>query len=154
VLAAAVAAEAQQAAKLASIGILSPTKPVAVPRVLRQRLQEMGWAEGRSFVFEERFGDERMARLRTLADDLVRLNVDVIVAVSGPAITAAKQATRRIPIVMAFSGVDPIKAGFVSSLSRPGDNVTGWPFLRRTWRRRGFRFSRNSCPTPIAWRLS
>jgi len=128
-LAAPLGAMAQQATKIARIGILSPTRPVTVPGVLRQRLQSLGWAEGVNYVLDERFGDEPRGRLRAHADELVRLNVDVIVAVSGPAITAAKQATATIPIVMSFSGVDPIKAGFVRSFSRPGGNVTGLAIL-------------------------
>jgi len=123
------AAEAQQPDKVTRVGILAPTAPVAVPRVLRQRLHELGWVEGRSFIFESRFAGDRPGRLPTLADELVRLNVDVIVAVSPPAIRAAKDATSTIPVVMAFSGVDPVRASFVASLARPGANVTGLAIL-------------------------
>jgi putative ABC transport system substrate-binding protein len=122
-------AEAQQPGKIARVGILSPTTPVVVPRALRQRLHELGWVEGRSFILELRFADGRPGRLPTLAGELVRLNVDVIVAVGQPAIRAAKDATGTIPVVMAFSGVDPVTAGFVASLARPGGNVTGLAIL-------------------------
>jgi ABC-type uncharacterized transport system substrate-binding protein len=128
-LAAPLAAEAQQAVKIARVGILSPTTPVVVPRALRQRLHELGWVEGRSFILELRSADGRPGSLPTLAGELVRLNADVIVAVSSPAIRAAKDATGTIPIVMAFSGVDPVTAAFVASLARPGGNVTGLSIL-------------------------
>jgi ABC-type uncharacterized transport system substrate-binding protein len=128
-LAAPLAAEAQQAVKIARVGILSPTTPVVVPRALRQRLHELGWVEGRSFILELRSADGRPGSLPTLAGELVRLDADVIVAVSSPAIRAAKDATGTIPIVMAFSGVDPVTAAFVASLARPGGNVTGLSIL-------------------------
>jgi putative ABC transport system substrate-binding protein len=136
-LAAPLAAQAQQAGRIARVGLLIPTAPTpatATPRLgitrdLPLRLRELGWIEGASLVIEARFAHNRPDRLPSLAADLVRLNVDVIVAVSPPAITAAKEATKTIPVVMAFSGVDPVRAGFVASLARPGGNVTGITIL-------------------------
>jgi putative ABC transport system substrate-binding protein len=126
-MAAPVATEAQQPTKVAQVGILAQAVPVVIPRALRQRLNELGWAEGRNLVFEQRVGHP--SRLPILASELVRLNVDVIVAVGNPAIRAAKETTATIPIVMAFSGGDPVRAGFVASLARPGGNVTGLTVL-------------------------
>jgi ABC-type uncharacterized transport system substrate-binding protein len=127
-LAAPLAAETQQAGPIARVGILSPIVPTS-RTALGKQLRELGWVEGRTLVFEDRFADGRPERLPDLASGLVRLRVNVIVAVSPPAIRAAKDATQTIPIVMAFSGIDPVKAGFVASLSRPGGNVTGLTLL-------------------------
>jgi putative ABC transport system substrate-binding protein len=136
-LAAPLAAEAQEQGKIARVGILAPTAPVPItPRPgfgitadLSRRLYELGWVEGKNLLVEPRFAEGSPDRLPGLAADLVRANVDVIVAISPPAIRAAKDATRVIPVVMAFSGIDPIKAGFVASLARPGGNVTGLTIL-------------------------
>ncbi len=125
-----VAAEAQQAGKVYRVGILLPTAPApatqrpapGIIRDLTRRLHELGWVQGRNLVLEARFAEGRPERLPGLAADLVRLNADVIVAVSPPAIRATKDATRTIPVVMAFSGIDPVGAGFVASLARPGGN--------------------------------
>jgi putative tryptophan/tyrosine transport system substrate-binding protein len=130
------AAQGQHAVTMARVGLLSPTAPIAIPNQpavgvtegLSQRLHELGWGEGKNLVVERRLADGP-GRLPGLAADLVRVNVDIIVAVSPPAIRAAKNATRTVPIVMAFSGIDPVKAGFVASLARPGGNVTGVTLL-------------------------
>jgi putative ABC transport system substrate-binding protein len=91
---------------------------------LRQRLRDLGYAEGRDVRFEIRSANEDFERLPDLAADLVRRGVDLIVAVSSPAIRAAENATSTIPIVM-VSGTDPVAGLFVASLARPGSNVTG-----------------------------
>jgi putative tryptophan/tyrosine transport system substrate-binding protein len=125
-------AAGQPPGKVARIGILSPTSLIpsfGLTAVLSRRLPELGWIEGEGFVFDRRYADGRPDRLPGLAADLVRLKADVIVAVSPPAITAARDATRTVPVVMAFSGIDPVKAGFVASLARPGGNVTGLAIL-------------------------
>ena len=137
VLAAPLAAGAQQAGRLARVGLLIPTVPmpesatpsVGMTRDLPRRLREFGWTEGANLALAPRFAHNQPTRLPALAAELVRVNVDVIVAVSPPAIKAAKDATTTIPVVMAFSGVDPVKAGFVASLARPGGNVTGLTIL-------------------------
>jgi putative tryptophan/tyrosine transport system substrate-binding protein len=92
-------------------------------------MRELGYLEGQNVKFEDRFADGHFDRLPGLAADLARLSLDVIVAVAPGAIRAASEATRTVPIVMAFSGVDPVKAGFVASLNRPGGNVTGLTML-------------------------
>jgi putative tryptophan/tyrosine transport system substrate-binding protein len=90
----------------------------------RQGLRELGYVEGKNVQLEIRWGDGKLERLPALADELVRLNVDVIVAVNSPSIVAAKQATRTVPIVMPLSS-DPVGDGLVASLARPGGNITG-----------------------------
>ena len=123
-LAAPPAAEAQQAAKVYRIGVLSELSPPpgAPPRALALRV--LGWMEGQNLLIEGCYAQGDLKRLPELANDLVRLRVDVIVAVLNHAITAARQATPSIPIVMMMAG-DPVGSWFVVSLARPGRNVTG-----------------------------
>jgi putative ABC transport system substrate-binding protein len=121
-------APAQQPARraVARVGYLTPSSLSArggMPE-LRQRLRDLGYVEGRDVRFEIRGANEDFERLPDLAADLVRVGVDVIVAVSSPAIRAAENATSTIPIVM-VSGTDPVAGLFVASLARPGSNVTG-----------------------------
>ena len=92
-------------------------------------MRELGYLEGQNIKFEDRTADGDFGRLPKLAASLAQTRVDVIVAVAPGAIRAARDATRTIPIVMAFSGVDPVRAGFVASLNRPGGNVTGLTML-------------------------
>ncbi|MEP6944003.1 MAG: ABC transporter substrate-binding protein [Betaproteobacteria bacterium] len=87
-------------------------------------MQELGYVEGKTFVIERRFADGKPELLPGMAAELVRLKVDVIVAVASPAIAASQKATTTIPIVMATTG-DPIASGFVRDLARPGGNITG-----------------------------
>jgi len=96
----------------------------------RQELSKLGWIEGKSITFEYRFAEQKNERLPELAADLVRLKVDVIVVTGGGVPLAAKNATSTIPIVMA-SGSDPVAAGLVASLARPGGNVTGLTSLNQ-----------------------
>ena len=96
--------------------------------VFREALRELGLIEGINITFERRYADNRLDRLPELAAELVRLNVDVIVAVGTLAPLAAKQATATIPIVMANAG-DPLGSGLVTSLARPGGNVTGMSLM-------------------------
>jgi putative ABC transport system substrate-binding protein len=91
---------------------------------LQDRLRELGYIEGRNVVFVQRYGDGRMERLPDLAAELVRLRVDVIVTGTNLHVAAVRHATETIPIVMVFTA-DPVGAGFVASLGRPGGNVTG-----------------------------
>ncbi len=122
------AAWAQQAGKLYRVGLLLqyPINP-ETQRIWDgyvQRLREHGFVEGRNLVFERRAADGDRTRYPSLAGDLVRLKVDVIVTSSGAATRAAKEATSEIPIVMAMNA-DPVRDGLVASLGRPGGNVTG-----------------------------
>jgi putative ABC transport system substrate-binding protein len=115
---------AQQASRLPRIGILHPTVP-GDRRIesFRGGLRDLGYVEGRNIALELRVGEGRTERLPALAAGLVRLKVDVIVAASTPAIRAARQASGSIPIVMISA--DPVGAGLVESLARPGGNLTG-----------------------------
>ena len=117
--------QAQQANKPRRIGVLSPRLGIE-PRdeTFRKGLRELGHIEGQNLVIEWRFAEEKPERLTTLAAELVALKVEVIVTYTTPAIRAAKHATNTIPILMANVG-DPIAAGFVESLARPGGNITG-----------------------------
>jgi putative ABC transport system substrate-binding protein len=119
------AAPAQQG-RVARVGYLTPSSVSARGGMveLRQRLRDLGYVEGRDVRFEIRGANEDFERLPDLAADLVRSGVDLIVAVSSPAVRAAENATSTIPIVM-VSGTDPVAGLFVASLARPGSNVTG-----------------------------
>ena len=118
---------AQQPAKVARIGFLHAASAPAAEyqlRALRDGLRELGYVEGKNYQFEFRWGEGKLDRLPALAADLVRAKVDVIVAASSPAVVAAGQATRTIPIVMPLSS-DPVGDGLVASLAHPGGNITG-----------------------------
>ena len=121
------AAPAQPVAgRVARVGYLTPSSVAARGGMveLRRHLRDLGYVEGRDIRFEIRGANEDFERLPDLAADLVRSGVDLIVAVSPPAIRAAENATSTIPIVM-VSGTDPVVGLFVASLARPGGNVTG-----------------------------
>ncbi len=121
------AGEAQRPVGMARIGYLSPLSASAdsvQARPFRQGLADLGYVEGQNIVIEARYADGKYERLPGLAAELVRLNVDVIVASPTPAVRAAHEATRTIPIVTALSG-DPVGDRLASSLARPGGNVTG-----------------------------
>jgi putative tryptophan/tyrosine transport system substrate-binding protein len=127
VLALGVIAEAQRAGKIFRIGFLDPSNAsgsAVLVDAFRQELTKLGWTEGKNITIEYRFAEQRSDRLPDLAADLVRLKVDLIVVASTPPALAAKRATTTIPIVMAIAG-DPVGAGLVASLARPGGNVTG-----------------------------
>ena len=94
----------------------------------RQELNKLGWVEGKNLIIEYRFAEQKNERLPELAADLVRLKVDVIVGASTASALAAKSTTTTIPIVIASAG-DPVGAGLVASLARPGGNVTGFSSL-------------------------
>jgi putative ABC transport system substrate-binding protein len=122
-----IAARAQQAAKILTIGYLGPTTPaVESQRVAAfvQRLRQLGWSEGRNLAIEYRWAEGRSERFSEIAAEFVRLKVDVIVTYATPPVIAAKQATAVIPIVFAVAG-DPVNTGMVASLAHPGGNVTG-----------------------------
>jgi ABC-type uncharacterized transport system substrate-binding protein len=127
ILALPLASEAQQATKVWRIGYLTvPSRETAhgVADTFQLALRDLGWIEGQNLVLDYRFADSNVDRLPDLAAELVRLRADVIVAGANTAVSAAKNATRTIPIVM-FLAVDPVGSGLVASLARPGGNVTG-----------------------------
>jgi putative ABC transport system substrate-binding protein len=112
------------------IGFLSPRSVSDANFIddFRLGMQDLGYIEGKDFVIEARYGNGEYRRLPSLAQELVQLNVDVIVAVASPAIRAAQQATATIPIVIAGTG-DPLASGLVASLGHPGGNTTGLSLL-------------------------
>jgi putative ABC transport system substrate-binding protein len=122
-----VAAEAQQPTKVLRIGFLDSSTAsgsAVLVEAFRQEIRKLGWIEGKNIAIEYRFAEQKNERLSELAADLVRLKVDLIVVAGTVAALAAKSATTTIPIVMANAG-DPVGAGLVASLARPGGNVTG-----------------------------
>ncbi len=124
------AAHAQKpAGKIYHLGILQPgAPPEPLVDALQQRLNELGYSEGHNIAYEYRWAEGKPQRLTELAKELVDLKVDVITAFSTPAVIAAQKATQTIPIVFAGVG-DPVGSGLVSSLSRPGGNITGISIL-------------------------
>jgi putative ABC transport system substrate-binding protein len=124
ILALSFSAEAQQAKKIARIGVLSPGSPGPSPLLaaFRQGLRELGYVEGQNIAIEYRFAEAKPDPLSDLAAELVRLKVDVILTVNTAASQAAKNATKTIPIVFTYVA-DPV--GLVASLARPGGNITG-----------------------------
>ena len=129
------AVEAQQPKKVPRIGYLSSADPAsesARAEAIRLALRELGYIEGQNIAIEYRYAEGKHDRLPELAAELVRLKVDVIVVSGGDGlIQAAKNATKTIPIVMVGHWTDPVEAGLVESLARPGGNVTGITHLGR-----------------------
>ena len=126
------AAQAQQPARLYTIGFLDPNSPSTQAKLIAAfvlRLRELGWNEGQNLAIEYRWTNGRVERSAELADELVRLKVDIIVAAGTAVAVAAKKATSVIPIVFPIAG-DPVENGLVASLSRPGSNVTGLSLLK------------------------
>jgi putative ABC transport system substrate-binding protein len=122
-----VIANAQQTGKVFRIGFLDSSTASGMAGLLeafRQELSKLGWIEGKNIAIEYRFGEQQNERLPELAAELVRLKVDLIVVTGTPSVLAAKKATTTIPIVVT-SALDPVGAGLVGSLARPGGNVTG-----------------------------
>jgi putative tryptophan/tyrosine transport system substrate-binding protein len=120
-------AEAQQPIKIPRIGYLggaSPSLAAARIEAFRQGLRELGYVEGKNVVIEYRYAEGKLDRLPALAAELVRLKVDIIVTAAPSVTQAAREATNTIPIVMT-NEADPVGTGFVTSLARPGGNVTG-----------------------------
>jgi putative tryptophan/tyrosine transport system substrate-binding protein len=122
------AARAQQPAQVKRVGMLMGFANDALGQVsvkaFQQELERLGWAEGRSVAFEFRWAEGRSERFADFAAEFVRLRVDVILTTATPSTAAAMQATSKIPIVFVGSG-DPVGSGLVTSLARPGGNVTG-----------------------------
>ena len=121
-------AQAQQPAKIPRIGYISgtgdPSNPGPYVEALRQGLRDLGYVEGKNIVIEYRGAEGNVDRMPSLVAELVQLKVDVLVVPLPVATRAAKQATKTIPIVMVI-GEDPVAAGLIDSLARPGGNITG-----------------------------
>jgi putative ABC transport system substrate-binding protein len=128
-------ASAQQPKKVTRIGLLSSGDPATESvrsEAIRLALRELGYIEGQNIAIEYRYAEGKRDRQPELAAELVRLKVDVIVVAGGdPLVRAAKNVTKTIPIVMVGGGIDPVEAGFIESLARPGGNVTGLTNLTR-----------------------
>jgi putative tryptophan/tyrosine transport system substrate-binding protein len=127
-------AEAQEPKKVPRLGYLSNTDPAndsARAEGIRRALRELGYIEGQTIATEYRYMDGKRDRAPELLAELVRLKVDIIVVAAGlGTIQTAKKGTKTIPIVMVGEGIDPVKAGIVESLARPGGNVTGFTYLQ------------------------
>jgi putative tryptophan/tyrosine transport system substrate-binding protein len=127
--------DAQQPRKVARIGYLSsfdPARDAELAEAIRLALRDLGYVEGQNITTEHRYAEGKLDRFPELAAELVRLKVDVIVVAGGAGtVRAAQDATKTIPIIMAGLPVDPVEAGLVESLARPGGNVTGLSNLSR-----------------------
>jgi putative ABC transport system substrate-binding protein len=120
-------AQAQFPTKVPRIGYLTGGSPSSISgrvEAFRQGLRELGYVEGKNIIIEYRYAEGKLDRLKELAAELVRLQVDVIVTAGGQSTPPAKEATSTIPIVMSHDP-DPVASGFVASLARPGGNITG-----------------------------
>ena len=115
---------AQHNSKIPRLGVILNGGPGPLFDKLRESFEKLGYVEGQNIVFEPRFAEERLDRVPDFAAELIRLNVDVIVAVGIVGARAAQKATTRIPIVFAMV-VDPISVGIVKTLEQPGGNITG-----------------------------
>jgi putative tryptophan/tyrosine transport system substrate-binding protein len=121
-----VPAEAQQQGKIPKIGWLSARRASNTGQeIIIRMLRDLGYVEGKNISFEYRFADDKLDRLPALADELVRLRVDVLLTPGTPGALALKKATQTIPIVF-LDVTDPVAAGLVDSLARPGGNITGF----------------------------
>ncbi len=149
IVAAALAAEAQQAVRPVKIGVLAPVSretSMAVWASFRQGLRDLGWEDGRNIVIEVRFADGKLDRLRGLAEELLHLNVSLIVAANSPGASAAIAATKTVPIVMVEVG-DPLATGFVTNLARPGGNVTGLMTMARDLTQKRLQLLKEAVPS-------
>jgi putative ABC transport system substrate-binding protein len=126
-----VTARAQQPGKRPIVGLMGDSTPVGESEraaAFARRLHDLGWIEGRTIAIEYRWADGRSERLAEIAAEFAQLKVDIIVTAGTPAVMAAKQAAPVVPIVFAAAG-DPVGAGLVTTLARPGGNVTGLSVL-------------------------
>jgi len=143
-------ASAQPAARVHRIGVLDASSPDPARldwwSAFRQQLRELGYVEGKNVALTTRFAHGKVEQLPALAEDLVRLNVHVIVTAGGfQATRAAKQATTKIPIVMA-TGADPVALGLIASLARPGGNITGMTSITSELSAKRFELLRDIVP--------
>jgi putative ABC transport system substrate-binding protein len=143
-------AEAQQASRIPKVGYLSglgdPKHPGAQVEVFRRGLSDLGYIEGKNILVEYRYHEGKVDRVPGLVAELVQLKVDVLVVVPSPAIRAAKQATKTIPIVMVTTQ-DPVETGLIDSLARPGGNITGLTRLTRDLNGKRLELFKEAVPT-------
>ena len=155
ILLAPLAAEAQQPGKVSRVGILgdkaSDPAEARLWRAFRLGLQERGWIEGGNILIEYRWVEGNAARLPELADDLVRLKLDLIATRGSLFTRAAKEATSSIPIVF-VAHADPVGTGHIASLARPGGNITGLALLQTELGPKGLEFL--SSVVPVAKRIA
>ena len=129
-LAAPLAVEAQLARKAYRIGVVSSRSLASEHEAFREGLRQLGWVDGQNVAIEYRFMDGQLDRMAAVATDLIRLDVDVILANNAAAALAVKRATSTIPVVFVLVA-DPVGDGLVTSLARPGGNLTGLATLSR-----------------------
>jgi len=148
---------AQQSPRMRRIGFLSLSKADAEvnqlgAKLTRESLRRLGWEYGKNLLIEPRYAEGDVARLDTLAAELARSGVELILASANPAIVAARRATQTIPVVM-IAGIFPVEVGLVQSLARPGGNVTGTSVEIVELYARTFQFMRELAPrrTRLAW---
>ena len=142
-------ADAQQTTELPRVGVLTPAVSSVVReewQAFRDGMRELGWEEGRNIVLEYRAAEGNFERLPALAAELVNLKVSVLVSANTPGTRAAMSATRSIPIVMVAVG-DPVVTGFVTSLARPGGNITGVTNIARELTRKRLELLKQTVPT-------
>ncbi|MGQ0653584.1 MAG: ABC transporter substrate-binding protein [Betaproteobacteria bacterium] len=145
-LAASASSKARPAAKIPKVGVLVSVLPDSPRgRALVHGLRDFGYVDGQNVAIEWRATGGNAERLAAFATELVRLNVDVIVAPDNPSIAAAQKATRTIPIVMVLAS-DPVGTGFVASLARPGGNITGMTFLARDLQGKSLQLLKEALP--------
>ena len=146
-LTAPLAAEAQQAGKVYRVGFLwdSPAAFLDAIEAFRQGLRDLGYVEGRNLTIEYRWAEGKPERMRQLAEELVGLKVDVIIAPSSIYTGAAKRATSTIPIIF-MSHADPIGSGHVASLARPGGNITGLSLMMTETNVKGLELLKEAVP--------
>jgi len=145
-LAAPAAVRAQRAKSAREIGVLAQELQPGLLETFRDELRKLGYVEGSDIRIELRNAAGRNERLPALVEELLRLDVDVIVAINTPAARAAKNATRTVPIVM-MRVADPVKSGLVASLARPGGNVTGVSFMPDALGPKGVELLRETLPS-------
>jgi putative ABC transport system substrate-binding protein len=145
VLAAPLAAEAQRASTPHRIGVLAQDIQPGLLETFRDELHRLGYVEGKNITIQVRNAAGRSDRLPALAEDLLRLKVEVILAVNTPAAQAAKKATGTVPIVI-MRAADPVKSGLVASLAHPGGNVTGLSFMPDELGAKGVQLLRETLP--------
>ena len=141
-----VPAKAQPVGRTHRLGVLSPdTPPPGLLETVREELRQLGHIEGKTLIIEGRTAAGRTERLSALADELVRLKVDVILTINTSAALAAKNATKSVPIVITRVA-DPVRSGLVPSLSRPNGNVTGVTFLPEVIAVKGLELLKEALP--------